>query len=93
MQSFVDELVQQAIDAGMIVNGRKTKELLIGPVLKDPPPSVSLSGTPVERVTAFKLLRVDVARNPKWSQHVDAIISKGDIATTLHKAAEALLIS
>jgi len=25
MQSFVDELVQQATEAGMIVNGRKTK--------------------------------------------------------------------
>jgi len=46
MLSFIDELVQQATDAGMIVNGRKTKELLIGPVLKDPQPSV-------ERVTAF----------------------------------------
>jgi len=30
MQSFVDELVQQATEAGMIVNGPKTKELLIG---------------------------------------------------------------
>jgi len=29
MQLFVDELVQQATDVGMIVNGRKTKELLI----------------------------------------------------------------
>jgi len=37
---------------------RKTKKLLIGPVLKDSPPSFSLSGTPVERVTAFKLLGV-----------------------------------
>ena len=42
----------------MIVNGRKTKEMLIGPVLKDPPPSVSMSGTPVDRVTVFKLLGV-----------------------------------
>ena len=33
MQSFVDELVQQATDAGMIVNDRKTKELLIGSVI------------------------------------------------------------
>jgi len=48
-QSFVDELVQQATDTGMIVNGRKTKELLIGPVLKDPPPSVSLSGSAATR--------------------------------------------
>ena len=49
MQSFVDELVQQATEAGMIVNGRKTKEMLIGSVLKDPQLSVTLSGTPVER--------------------------------------------
>jgi len=45
MQSFVDELVQQATEAGMIVNGRKTKEILIGSVLcRDPPLSVTLSG-------------------------------------------------
>ena len=31
------------------------------PVLKDPPPSVSLSGAPVDRVTVFKLLGVHVA--------------------------------
>ena len=43
VQSLVDQLVHQATDTGMIVNGRKTKEMLIGPVLKDPPPSVSLS--------------------------------------------------
>jgi len=30
MQSFVDELVQQATETGIIVNGRKTKEMLIG---------------------------------------------------------------
>ena len=45
MQSFVDELVQQATEAGMIVNGCKTKEMLIGSVLKDPQLSVTLSGT------------------------------------------------
>ena len=56
MQSFVDKLVQQATDAGMIVNGRKTKEILFGSILKDPPLSVTLSGTPVERVATFKLL-------------------------------------
>ena len=34
MQVFVDELVQQATGVGMIVNGRKTKELLIGSVAR-----------------------------------------------------------
>ena len=71
MQSLVDGLVHQVTDTGMIVNGRKTKEMQIGPVLKDPPPSVSLSGAPVDRVTVFKLLGV-----LKWSHHVDDITSK-----------------
>jgi len=76
MQTFVDELVQQATEAGMIVNGRKTKEMLIGPIHKDLPQSVTLSGTPVERVTTFKLLGVHVANDLKWAHHVDAITSK-----------------
>jgi len=42
-----------------LVNDRKTKELLIGSVIKDPPPPVSLNGTPVERVTTFKLPSVE----------------------------------
>jgi len=58
------------------VNDRKTKELLIGSVIKDPPPPVSLNGTPVERVTTFKLLGVHIASDLKWVQHVNAIMSK-----------------
>ena len=56
--------------------------MLIGPVLKDPPPSVSLSGEPVDRVTVFKLLGVHVASDLKWSHHVDVITSKA--AARLH---------
>jgi len=83
MQSFVDELVQQATEAGMIVNGRKTKEILIGSVLcRDQPLSVTLSGAPVERVTTFRLLGVHVANNLKWAQHDRAISSKA--ASRLH---------
>jgi len=82
MQSFVDELVQQSTEAGMIVNGRKTKEMLIGKVTRDRPPSVTLSGTPVDRVTSFKLLGINVASDLKWGQHVDDITSKA--ASRLH---------
>ena len=66
----------------MIVNSRKTKEMLIGPVLKDPPPPVSLSGAPVDGVTVFKLLGVHAASDLKWSHHVDAITLKA--AVRLH---------
>ena len=41
MQSFVNELVQQSTEAGMIVNGHKTKEMLVGTVARVRPPSVS----------------------------------------------------
>jgi len=76
MQTFVDELVRQSTEAGMIVNGCKTKEMLIGSVLRSPPISITLSGTLVERVMTFKLLGMYIATNLKWAQHVDAISSK-----------------
>lgn len=63
----------------MTVNCRKTKEMLIGhtrTVLKDTPPSVTLSGTPVQRVTTFNLPGVHVGNDLKWARHVDAISSK-----------------
>ena len=76
MQSLVNELVKQATETGMTVNDRKTKEMLIGSILKDKPLSVNFSGTFVERVTTFKLLEVHVANNLKWTQQVDAISLK-----------------
>ena len=46
----------------MIVNARKTKEMLIGAAIsKDPPPLVTLSGALIDRVVTFKLLGVNVA--------------------------------
>ena len=39
--------------------------LLSGSVIKDPPPPINPSGSPVERVTTFKLLRLHVASDLK----------------------------
>jgi len=44
MQANCEELAQQAN-----VNGHKTKEMLIGTITKDPPPSLSLCGATVDR--------------------------------------------
>ena len=38
----------------MSMNGRKTKEMLIGPIRKKPP--LSLDGAVIDRVKTFKLL-------------------------------------
>ena len=66
MQTHVDELVQQSTDAGMIVNPRKSKEMLIGAAIsKDPPPLMTLSGAQIDRAVTFKLLAVNFASDLK----------------------------
>jgi hypothetical protein len=82
MQTIVDDLVQQAADNAMNVNGRKTKELLIGPISRYPPPPLIVAGADVERVDSFKLLGVHVSSDLKWTRHVDAMYSK--VASRLH---------
>jgi len=56
MDTCCNELVQQSNEIKMNVNGRKTKEMLMGPIAKNPPPPISLCGTTVSRVPVFKLL-------------------------------------
>ena len=62
MNACCDELVQQSNEIKMNVNGRKTKEMLLGPIVKDQPPPITLRRTTVSRVSAFKLLGVHVQR-------------------------------
>ena len=68
----------------MIVNGKKTKEMLIGSVIKNPPASLLLNDTDVDRVSTLKLLGVHICNDVKWTQHVDAISSR--IASRLYFA-------
>ena len=69
-----DELVSQSTQAGVIVNGKKTKEMLIGNVIKNSPVLLSLNGTTVDRVPTFKLLGVQISNDLKWTQHIDAAV-------------------
>jgi len=63
MQIYCDEVVQQSEQARININGRKTKEMLIGSISKDPPPHLMLCGATVDRVTTFKLFGVHVSSN------------------------------
>jgi len=66
----MSDLVQQSEDIHMNVNGRKSKEVLIGPLAKNPPPPLSLNGTLVDRVSSFKLLGlgVHISTDLKWKE-------------------------
>ena len=66
----------------MNLNGRKTKKMMIDLISKDPPAYLLLCEASVDRVAKFKLLRVVVSCDLKWSEHVDAIVSKA--ASRLH---------
>ena len=48
MQLFVDELLEWSRQQAMIVNGRKTKEMIIGPITRQPPPQLTLDGTTID---------------------------------------------
>jgi len=82
MQACVDELLSQSTRIGMLVNGKKTKEMLIGSVIKNPPVPVSLNDTTVDQVSTFKLLGMHISNDLKWTQHIDAATCK--IASRLY---------
>jgi hypothetical protein len=81
-QQFIDELLEWSRQHAMIVNSRKTKEMIIGPITKQPPPQLTLDGATIDRVRTFKLLGVHVSNNLKWSHHIETVCSKA--ASRLH---------
>ena len=78
MQSIINDVVQQSSLNAMKINGRKTKEMLLGPITKDMSPLLILNSATIERVrpTSFKLLGVHVSKDLKWAQHINAISSE-----------------
>jgi len=57
----------------MNINARKTKEMLIGQLCRNAPPSLMLDGTEIEQVTVFKLLGIHISDNLKWAQHFNML--------------------
>jgi len=60
----------------MIINGKKTKEMLIGTASKVCMSPVILNDLPIERVDTFKLLVVYLSNDLKWEKHVNAVTSR-----------------
>ena len=81
MNEVVEELLKWTEANKMKLNCKKTKEIVLGPLQKDPPPLV-VDNHAVERVTSFKLLGIHISSNLKWDAHIDFICAKA--ASRLH---------
>ncbi len=76
MQLAINQLAEWSQLNKLNINTKKTKEMLMGPVLSNPPPPVVINDDTVERVTSFKLLGVIIANNLNWDEHVASIYAK-----------------
>ena len=97
MQANCDELTQQANEARMNVNGRKTKEMLIGTITIDPRPSLSLCGAAVNRLTECQHSSCLWSTCPTiWSGRsmlTPLCCVQSSVTSTLSQAAEASRLS
>jgi len=70
----------------MKINYTKTKEMILGPLARQPPQPLSVgSGSEcvlIERVYHFKLLGINISHDMNWQAHIDAISHKA--ASRLH---------
>lgn len=75
MQSSIDQVVEWCKYNHMIINSKKTKDMLIGPMANNPPDAL-MTSTKIERVTSFKLLGVILSNDLCWHDHVETICLK-----------------
>ena len=76
MLQYLDNLLAWSTNNCMVINSKKTKEMILGTANKSPPPLRTISNSPVERVTCFKLLGINICNDLRWDAHVDALCSK-----------------
>jgi hypothetical protein len=60
------------------INTKKTKEMMLGPALFNPPPLTVINDRTIERVASFKLLGVTIANNLNWDEHITTICNKAN---------------
>jgi hypothetical protein len=76
MQPEIDSVDSWSILNYMNINTKKTKEMLLGSITKNPPPLLQLNGQPVERVKSYKLLGLHVTDTLQWNEHVSSLCSR-----------------
>jgi hypothetical protein len=82
MQQELDQLLRWSSDNFMNINGKKTKEMFLSAIYRDPPPPLHLANQQIERVTTFKLLGVTMTDTLSWDENIAVMCSKA--AKRLH---------
>jgi len=54
----------------MQINCTKTKEMILGSTSKRDWPLLTIHGTPLERVSVYKLLGVFISTDFRWETHI-----------------------
>lgn len=78
MQSVMNDIATWSSNNLMNLNSKKTKEMLVGTILKNPPPNLILNNNLIERVHTFKLLGVCLTETLKWDENTASICSKAN---------------
>ena len=75
----VSDIYSFTSSRGMVLNGKKCKEMCISFLQYCPfPPAPLLVGSSlIEKVSCYKLLRVHLSDNLTWNEHVNHIVKKG----------------
>jgi Reverse transcriptase (RNA-dependent DNA polymerase) len=74
MQQVANQIAQWSSENYMIVNTRKTKEMVIGHAQSMQP--IKFGAFAIEKVTSFKLLGVYLSADLQWDVHIDSICLK-----------------
>ena len=82
MPDIIQQLVNWSKLSNMNINFKKTKEIILGTLGKNPPPLLTMNKSQIDRVTSFKLLGLVISSTLKWDDHVASICSK--TASRLH---------
>jgi hypothetical protein len=78
MDEYGQQLVEWSANNFMLVNYKKTKEMVLGGLQEQSFPPLLIDGHIVERVASFKLLGVHIDDDLRWSTHIKSICSKAN---------------
>ena len=69
----------------MRLNFKKTKEMILGSIQKNPPASRCVNGNVIDTVKCLKLLGINISDDLRWDAHVDALCAKVAIQAVFFK--------